>query len=213
MRFHLLRHPGTGSGDAVDLFDAEVSVMRQLLDRWVSSGATPASPQTAVNDNWERGTIAKLIIEHCAVRLAAEMEAARAASAHGSSALADALHADVVATHRIVDRMTEISRGVEPVSLATSTDFAGEVEALRQRVDGHEAPDPQELRAAVQPFRAEIADENYVRRHAPTHPPGGRHSGPLLRLQSMYDRLRGVPWAQSTTADRTLAAKYDKEVR
>lgn len=213
MRFHLFRHPGTGTGDALDLLEEEEGVLHQLLDRWISSGATPASPQTAVDDNWQRGTVAKLIIEHCAVRLAAEMSIARVAGAHGLDALAEALRRDVSATHRIVDRMTEMSRGVEPISLAASTDFAAEVDALRSRLDGPEAPDMQELRRAVEGFRAEIADENYVRRHAPTHPPGHRHAAPLLRLQSMYDRLRGVPWAQSTTADRTLTAKYDKEVQ
>lgn len=212
MRFHLFRHPGTGSGDAVDLFGEEMDVLAQLLDGWERAGASPESPQTAVDDNWERGTIAKLLIEHCAVRLAAEAEVARVLAAHGEADLADALRSDVDVTGRIVDRMNEISRGVEPMSLATSEDFAELVGGLREHVGSSKVPDAGRIRDAVGPFRGEIAGEDYVRRHAPTHPSRHWHRAPLVRLHTIYDRLRGVPWAQSTTADRDLTSMYDKEV-
>lgn len=213
MRFHLFRHPGTGSGDAVDLLDDEVEVMRQLLDAWEASGATPASPRTAVDDNWERGTLGKLLIEHCAVRLAAQAEIVRVLGGHGIDELADELRRDLVATQRIVERMNEISRGVEPLALAASEDFASEVAELGQRFGALEtSTDVRRVDAAVRPFRQEIASEDYVRRHAPTHPSGHRRRPGLTRLQTMYDRLRGVPWAQSTTADRKLTSMYDKEV-
>lgn len=212
MRFHLFRHPGTASGDAVDLLDEEREVLGQLLDRWSHSGATPASPQTAVDDNWAHGTIGKLIIEHCALRLAAEAEVARVLGRHGEADLAAALQADAAAIQPIVERMDEISRGVEPMSLATSEDFAEEVDALATRFGSSDPVDPDRLREAVEPFRQEIATEDYVRRHAPTHPSGRRHRAPLVRLQTMYDRLRGVPRAQSTTADRKLTSMYDREI-
>lgn len=212
MRFHLFRHAGTSDGDAVDLLDDEMEVLHQLIAGWSNTGATPASPQTAVDDNWERGTIGKLLIEHCAVRLAAQAEVARVLGQHGADDLAAALRADVVATQCIVERMDKISRGVEPMSLATSQEFADEVEALRRQLATLAATDVQRVQAVVEPFRQEIASEDYVRRHAPTHPSGHWHRSPLVRLQTMYDRLRGVPRAQSTTADRTLTSMYDKEV-
>jgi hypothetical protein len=98
------------------------------------------------------------------------------------------------------------------MSLAISADFAGEVDELRRQFAEFTANDVSHLVKVVDPFRQDLASEDHVRRHAPTHPSGHWRWSPLVRLQTMVDRLRGIPRAQSTTADRTLTSMYDKEV-
>jgi len=213
VRFHLFRHGGVGAGDSLDVLLCERDALERLMAEWTATRPGLHAPGTAVITKWDHGTFGKLLLEHGAVCLAAEADVAEALARAGQHAAAEELRREADELRSIVNQMNRASRGVQPMSLAISPDFDDAVGRLgEQMAAGALRPAVVvELGTAVEPFRAELHTARYIRSHAPTHSAGPHHHPLLGRLHTAHDRLRGMPWAESPSADRTVTRHYDQE--
>jgi hypothetical protein len=206
----------------LDLFDQESKVLRDLFAEWARTRpeAVDADRGQQAAARWDNGTLGKLVLEHGSVRLGAGQEIARVLRHGGNGEAARALSENDESCRRLLDRLDEMSRGVNPVSLAASTDYTAAIEELYQLLQPElEGPatavSPGQLAKALGDARADLRTADYVRKHAPSHPgPARWYDGVplLLRLRTAYDRSRGFPWAESAPlASTEVAARYDQE--
>ena len=71
---HFTQHGTRTTGDALDLFVEETSLLRELFAKWHTTTPEPTMGEKVVTAKWDHGTIGKLLLEHAAVRLAAGEE-------------------------------------------------------------------------------------------------------------------------------------------
>jgi len=206
--------------DSLGRFETEGERVRQLIAKWQQYGSLPTGQTNGATVAYERGTIAKLLLEHAAIRLAAERDIEEALKRRGEVELSDRIDADAVATSQVLDALDEAMRGVQPVVVGSSSVVGSYVGQLAERMDSDESSAVTSrlttlLRAADRP-RTGLHSDRFVRRHAPTHPVSDTHSfarlRPLLWLRARYDRLRGYPWAEDTPyADPKIDKRYGVE--
>ena len=219
---HFTQHGTRRSGDALDLFVEETSLLRELFAKWHTTTPEPSLGDKVVTAKWDHGTIGKLLLEHSAVRLAAGEDIVRVVQEVGRSMESSVLLAETNHLVRpVLDEMYDCSRGVQPISVAVSPEFVEAVqqlqEILRTQLGG--AAETQmrvELTAALGPERVLLRSAKFIRKHAPAHPgpePRWYDRVPvLLRIRAAEDRLRGFPWGESSLGDRELAERYDREI-
>src|SRR3974390_664782 len=120
---HLTQHGTRRTGDALDLMLEQNELLRALFVHWSGIQVTPSDPVQAVPANWDRGTVGKLILEHAAVWLAARQDLARVLHDIGAIDTADQLGDSSGQLRRLLDRLHDVSAGVQPMALATSPGF------------------------------------------------------------------------------------------
>jgi hypothetical protein len=201
--------------DSLGRFETEGERVRQLIAKWQQYGL-PSEQTKEVTVAYERGTIAKLLLEHAAIRLAAERDIEQALRRRGEVELADRIDADAAGTSQVLDALDETMRGVQPVVVGSSSVVGSYVEQLAERMDFDERSAVTTLLTAADRPHAGLHSDRFVRRHAPTHPVSDTHSfarlRPLLWLRARYDRLRGYPWAEDTPyADPKIDKRYGVE--
>ena len=218
---HFTQHGTRKSGDALDLFAEESTLLRQLFAKWNTTTPDRTMGGNAVTAKWDHGTVGKLLLEHAAVRLAAAEDIARVLREVGRTQEARRLVETSRLVRPVLDEMYDNSRGVQPISMAIAPGFIRPLEQLqdllRQELGGGpESLARSELTAALGPERTRLRSAKFIRKHAPAHPgPGQRwydRIPVLLRVHAAEDRLRGFPWGESHLGDRKLAERYDREI-
>jgi len=212
-----LEHSPESSGartrdpDALDLLNSEDQMLALLLEHWHAGDDGTGPEDHAVTGNWDQGTVAKLLLEHGAVRLAAAEEVCSALESSGRTTLACRVGDGNDALRAALDRMDELARGVNGVSLATTPGLSDAVDGLERALPRSTLP-VDEIRTAI--GGDELHAPAYVRTHAPTHPGRPRwydRVPPIVRLHTAYDRLRGFPWAKSGPyTDAELADRLEE---
>ncbi len=196
---------GTLPDDSLALLAEEDRLLIEFFNGWDDSTPPETSDtRTVVRSAFKRGTYGKLLIEHAALRLAAQADIAHVLHDTGSASLANELTRRRLEVHRALDHLDELARGVEPMGVAGSQAFAvavGELAALMRAELSTELARVPHIKAALGDQRARLQTARWVRHHAPTHP--GETDRwysriPLVvRIQACYDHLRGFPWASS----------------
>ena len=223
LKRHFTRHGTQRGGDSLDVLHEEAQVLREALAQWRALQAPGDAPQgpgdapqgpAAVEQNWDAGTLGKVVLEHAAVWLAAARDVARAL---GTGTAGEGLGGQAERARPFLDRLEVLGRGTEPVSAAANEDFRHAVDevgtALAQPLSDPElAP---KLARELGERRHRLRTARYVRKHAPVHPGPRRWYdtvGPIVRLETAWDRARGFPWPESAPmASRTVAEQFDKE--
>lgn len=217
--FHLTRHAGRREGDALDVVDDKIGLLRDLFGAWQATDPARVAGDDVVPAKWDHGTVGELLIEHSAVLLAAERDVARVLGGLGEAGAVQWLADHTERLRRAVDRVNQLARGVNPVSLAVTPEFLEAVDQLRAALDdelaaGWAGPDTDRLLAKLGQHRSSLRSARFIRSHAPSNPgPPGRyrHLAPLVRLKAAIDRLRGFPWGESSLGDAKLADRFDRE--
>jgi hypothetical protein len=219
--YHATQHGTRRQGDSLDLLNEERILLAGLLQEWANTDPARTTQEESVPVRWDHGTLGKLIIEHSAVRAAASADIARVLHARGGQThIADRLHEETANLRQSLKVMDETSRGLAPIALAIEPAFSSEVETLRNIVTDtrNGGPSTDEIEHALGPDRQRLRSAKYIRKHAPTHP-GGRadswfnRAGPLLRVHAVWNRLRGMPWAEgSPSGNPQIARRYNRDL-
>ncbi len=218
---HFTQHGSRTTGDALDLFADETTLLDDLFNAWKATTPDRSMGDQVVTAKWDHGTIGKLLLEHTAVRLAASEDLARVLKDEGRDAVASLLVDENKAVRPLLDQMYDSARGVQPISVAITPGFVEPADALLEILrQGLGEPQLSQtmamLTAALGPERHRLRSAKFIRKHAPAHPgPPGRwydRIPVLLRLRAAEDRLRGFPWGESRLGDRKLARRYDREI-
>ena len=207
-RFHFTQHGTRRGGDALDLFDEEVMLLDRLFSAWAHSVPGNAEQPNAVEAKWDHGTVGKLLLEHGAVRVAAERDIVRVLREVGVSELTDHLDDEIHSISPIVVRMYDTGRGVQPISLAITPEFVDAVEELRQTLQNGimEAQPIETLSRCLTPWGGAAATCTVPNTFADTHPLDRNSNGGSSSIQrSSGYRLRWIvspdslgpraPWA------------------
>lgn len=219
---HGTRHGGPAHGDALDVYVEQSDLLKAALADWDATrlDQSPAPGESVAPAKYDNGTLGKVILEHTALRLAAQRDIARALTSAGRHDIEGPLTAQVERLAPLITAVERLSRGVNPVSLAGSDQFLDALTNLRSELQPallHPSPAPQELADALGEHRRELHSAKYVRRHAPTAPAPDKWYDKvplLLRLHTAFDRGRGFPWAESSpSSSRTVSDRYDRDVQ
>jgi hypothetical protein len=194
--------------DSLELLAEQDGVLVQIFEGWDATTPPPGvdDTRTVVRAGFERGTYGKLLIEHAALRVAAKTDVARVLYQVGLDEIADDFIRHLPEVRRLLGRLEELARGVEPMGVAASVGFAGAVGDLAAlvRADLDVEPDRTvpRIAAALGERRSELHSSRWVHHHAPTHPSAEErwygHISLLVRVQARYQHLRGFPWPRST---------------
>jgi hypothetical protein len=220
---HLTIHGAGRRGDAIDVLIEQNEILRSLFGDWDDATTAPEEgPEKVVPQNWNRGTIGKLIVEHAAVDLAARRDILVGLEASGQADLAEELREQIDKMRAILDRLDEESRGMSPIAVAASPAFRDVVDELQVFLRGDigrfRSPfNSGRLAKALGNDRSGLHDAKYVRRHAPTHPGRARWTDripALVRLHTAYDRIRGFPWGESSPqANPHISDHYNRDLQ
>ncbi len=218
-RFHFTQHGTRRAGDALDLLGEEVMLLDHLFSAWAHTIPGNAEQANAVEAKWDHGTVGKLLLEHSAVRVAAERDIVRVLRDRGESELTHQLDDEIHSISPMIVRMYDSGRGIQPISLAITPEFVEAVGELRQALQSgimqtHPTDTLSRLSYALGRRRSELHSAVYIRRHAPSRPElkwWVEQHPMLIRIQTALDRLSGFPWAESSLGDRKLAARFDRE--
>lgn len=218
---HFTEHGTRTTGDALDLFAEETTLLRRLFAKWNTTTPDRTMGGNAVPAKWDHGTIGKLLLEHAAVRLAAGEDIARVLQEVGRTREARRLEGTNHLMRPLLDQMYDNSRGIQPISVAITPGFIEAVEQLQELLRPELGGAPEslarfELTAALGAERTRLRTAQFLRKHAPAHPGPERRwydrVPALLRVHAAEDRLRGFPWGESHLGDRKLAERYDREI-
>ena len=218
---HFTQHGSRTTGDALDLFADETTLLEDLFKAWKATTPDRSMGDEVVTAKWDHGTVGKLLLEHTAVRVAASEDVARVLSELGSDGVASLLVDENKAVRPILDQMYDSARGVQPISVAVTPSFVKPADALFGVIgpglgQAQLSQTMAVLTGALGSERHRLHAAKFIRKHAPTHPgPPGRWYDRipiLLRLRAAEDRLLGFPWGESGFGDRKLARRYDREI-
>lgn len=217
---HFTKPSGRVAGTSLDLLELQIRRLRLLCERWRATDPDGLSGRAVVRATWEHGSIGKLIIEHSALLIGAEQDALRVLENTDFPLPLDGLrhHLDEAVTSQ--DEVWEVARGVHPVDLMTNHRFSGVLDdllgALSEDLTGRWAgSDTDSATAHLRQHRDQLRSARYIRSHSPSHPSGRyahRRIAPLLRSKVAFDRLRGYPWAESSSFGDTGVAKQIDEM-
>jgi hypothetical protein len=217
---HFTQHGSRTTGDALDLFGDETTLLEDLCNAWKATTPDRSMGDKVVPAKWDHGTIGKLLLEHIAVRLAASEDVVRVLSEEGREAVASLLAHENKAVRPLLDQMYDSARGVQPISIAITPSFVEPADAVLDLVspglgEAQRRQTTAILTTALGSERHRLRSAKFIRKHAPAHPgPPGRwydRIPVLLRVRAAEDRLRGFPWGESRLGDRKLARRYDHE--
>ena len=167
----------------------------------IQKGATRG---TKIKANWQRGTVAKLVLEQGALRIAALEDVVRILRLCHQGELAENAGASIPAAKLCLDRIDECSRGVTALDLRYSSTMKESIEELRnlwiEDMQRKDAALPA-IAQTLGPERKRLRSALYIRAHAPLHPSVHQrwyHKIPLtVRIHALYDLLRSFPDAES----------------
>lgn len=211
--------------DALDLLLVEDQRLRELFDGWVhnhegedTGGDSPADAATRA---WNRGTIAKIILEEAASRIVAVDEIGRVLRSRGQDSIADALERHQAEAKSLLRDLDDAAHGVVAEALRYSDEFHSSMERLVNLWFDEVHPDPRhydQLAEALGSDRARLPSARHLRKRAPLHPALRRHwyqRLPLVeRLHAIYDHIRSLPDAASQPSSRvTLTRRYRQPPR
>jgi hypothetical protein len=219
---HLTQHGTTREGDAIDVLAQQNETLRALLDDWVKTEPPwGKDPETVITMSWDNGTVGKLILEHTAVALAARENVAGVLEDDGKVELARNVRVQAAQLRSLLNRFDEAGHGFGPMELARSQEFAETVRALRAVLEEDLGPsegpvDPDSIANAMRDRRGDLQSARFLRKHAPAHPGRKRwysNIPPLVRLHAAYDRIRGLPWAESSpNANPKISEQYNEDL-
>jgi hypothetical protein len=199
---------GEGPADSLELLAEQDGVLVKIFEGWDATTPAPGVEDTRVlvRSGFDRGTWGKLLIEHAALRVAAKTDVARVLYDADLGDLADELTEHLPEVRKLLDRLDELARGVNPMGVAASAEFAGAVGQLAALLRADLVVEAERtiprIAAALGADRSKLHRAQWVHQHAPTHPsPEERwydHIPVLVRIQARYDHLRGFPWPRST---------------
>jgi len=208
---------GDAPADSLDLLLEEDRALVNLFRDW----AAPAGrdPATAVKHAWDKGTFGMLVIEHAAIRLAAQEDIARVLGDLGQDGLADRLTRHTSAVRALLDRLSDQARGLSARDLAISEPFAHSIEELGRLIGADVASGQDEsgrIRDALGEARSQLRTAAFVVKRSPTHPGPSKawyDRVPFLAyLHTRFDRMDGYPGPHTPhQADTALADKYQPE--
>lgn len=185
--------------DALDVIETQNDTISRLFDEW-GDATKQLEEADSVEVRWERGSAGKLLLQHVALRESAKQIVAGHLAEEGHAALAERLEGDGPARRRAIDRLDELTRGMEAINVNNpeidgAVDEMGKLFVAEAKVE-HEELLPAIRRALGPPGQRDLASVRYVRTHSPTHPspvPRWYDWGPLKAVHAMYDHLRGTP--------------------
>lgn len=206
--------------DSLDLLAAEGELLSDLFSKWEETKPEGKDHRSIVTAKWDHGTVGKLILEHGAVWLAAEKDIARVLELCGCGGTAVILRRAYDESRPVIDEMAEASFGVPPMEVAVTLEFVAAVEVLMKILSSELVKEERDrfvskIRYQLGAERADLRSAKFILKHAPTHP--GRHhwydrSPVFVRLHSVFNRLQGFPWGESSIGDRKMALKYDRSI-
>ena len=127
---HFTQHGSRKTGDALDLFGDETTLLEDLCNAWEATTPDRSMGDKVVTAKWDHGTVGKLLLEHTAVRLAASEDVARVLSEEGRDIVATLLTDENEAVRPLLDHMYDSARGVQPISVAITPSFVEPADAL-----------------------------------------------------------------------------------
>ncbi len=204
--------------DSLDLLGRQDRVLEQLFEAWRSDDPEGRDRGTKIKANWQRGTVAKLVLEQGALRIAALEDVVRILRLCHQGELAENAGASIPAAKLCLDRIDECSRGVTALDLRYSSTMKESIEELRnlwiEDMQRKDAALPA-IAQTLGPERKRLRSALYIRAHAPLHPSVHQrwyHKIPLtVRIHALYDLLRSFPDAESGNwADTALSKRVDK---
>ena len=212
------RPDGHRPPDSLDLLAEQDRALAAIFEGWDRTAPDTADGPEVVELDYDHGTYGKLLIEHAAVRVAAKADIERVLRAQGLDALADQLTAHLREVRDLLDRLDEMARGVAPIGVGGSLEFAGVAGTLAGTIRADLRNEPvgliPKIAVALGPARGHLRSAKWVGSHAPTHPGSTQRwfdDIPILaRVHARYDHLRGYPWADSSPfGELGIAARYD----
>lgn len=213
-----------GSGDqpddALTLLEQEDRRLSELFEEFERTAG-----QSGVEARDAHGQAGKLLVRHLAIWESAREHVATALGEGTDGELApiaERLCSGNEERRRLLDRVEQLNRGIEPINLNAGQDFDAAMEPLRRHVTGEIRWDLDEalprLRAGLsQDARQDFPSAHYITRHAPTSPTAERRrwyekSAFLARLRTVYDHLRDYPSvhrdAEAKSADASPGAGH-----
>lgn len=218
--YHATQHGTRRDGDSLDLLNEQRILLAGLLQEWANTDPSRTRPEESAVVRWDHGTLGKLIIEHSAVSAAAGTDIVRVLYSRGGQAdVASRLDDETVSLRRSLNVMDEASRGLAPIALAVEPNFSSEIETLRSTVGTtSRTPSADEIEHALGEDRQRLRSAKFIRKHAPTHPGNNldrwyNRYAPLVRLHAIWNRLRGMPWAEgSPTGNPEIAKRYNRDL-
>lgn len=204
--------------DSLELLDRQDRILEQLFEAWCSNDPEGCDRGSKTTANWEQGTVAKLILEQGALRIAALEDVVRTLRLCHQGELAEEAGNSITAAKLCLDRIDECSRGVTALDLRYSSTLKESIEKLRNlwiEDMQRERAAPPAIAQALGPGRKRLRSALYIRAHAPLHPSVHQrwyHKIPLMvRIHALYDLLRSFPDAESGNwADTALSKRVNQ---
>ena len=117
--------------DSLELLDRQDRILEQLFEAWRSNDPEGCDRGSKTTANWEQGTVAKLILEQGALRIAALEDVVRTLRLCHQGELAEEAGNSITAAKLCLDRIDECSRGVTALDLRYSSTLKESIEKLR----------------------------------------------------------------------------------
>jgi hypothetical protein len=203
--------------DSLDLLDRQDKVLEELFEAWQATDPTGREQGQAIKADWDRGTVAKLILEQGALRAAALDDVIGTLRRHHQVELAEELGKQITAAKACLDSIDACSRGVTALDLRYSSELEKSIEHLRNIWMDEMRRESAALPTVAQALgveRQRLQSARYIRSHAPLHPSIRHrwyHKIPLMvRIHAWYDMARSFPDAESANwADKGLSESID----
>lgn len=193
--------PPVNADDPVDALDSLEAADREiafLIRKWRDDTETLREGDD-VNVRWERGSAAKLLLQHLAVRESALDAVAVKLRADGHLELAQRIERDRRARRQAIDDLDEVARQRQAIVL-NSPEVDAAVAAIAEIVDREQADDrlaadvAGELGASGE---RDLPSTKVVQAQAQTHPDPdaepGAGNGLLRAVRALYQHLRDTP--------------------
>ena len=188
------------SGDALDSLELQDEIIRDLYRQW-DHGRAQLEHGDSVNVRWEKGSAAKLVLQHVAVRESAKEAVAGRLREINEHALADRMEGEGVFRRRAIDRCDELIRGHQAITV-NGVEIDTAMADLEGIVLGELAGELREIVPEAKPVLGSSGERGlpsarHIRTHSTTHPsPEARwydKVGPFKALRALYDHLRTSP--------------------
>jgi hypothetical protein len=198
-----VRAPAVDADDPSDALDSLESADREiafLLDKWRTDTATLEEGDD-VDVRWQRGSAAKLLLQHFAVRESAKDALSAKLRADGHAELAELVEGDRAERRRAIATLDEESRQRSGINL-NNPDVDRAVMRLGEIFDAEREDDEATVIPAVATEMGasgerDLPSARMVQATAQTHPspePGfTERVTPLKAVRALYQHLRGSP--------------------
>lgn len=193
--------------DALEAISVQDGLIADLLGSW-RAATDRLREGDDIDVRWERGSAAKLLVQHFAVRESAKNAVTAALQTKGHDDLASQFEGDGVARRQAMDRLDETVRGRQAMSL-NAPDVDEAVVRLGEHFDQEREAEVHDLvPAAAKLFgpvgQRDLPSGRQVRLTSTTHPaPVPKwfdQVTPLRAARAFYQHLRGTPTGGTSPA-------------